>query len=55
MEKCCHVDGNTFCHPKEKSCYGDKQTDQEVFQTGSNSGKIDDVLYEWTAGATVTP
>ena len=51
MEKCCHVDGNTFCQSLGKSCYH-KQPKEEVFETSSNSGENDDVLYERIAVAT---
>ena len=57
MEKCCHVDGNTFCQTLGRSCYGDKPPlpKQEVFETSSNSGKNVDGLYERIAGATGLP
>ena len=56
MEKCCHVDGNTFCQSLGRSCYGHKQEQpkEEVFETSSNSGKNEDIGYERIAGATGT-
>ena len=53
MEKCCHVDGNTFCQSLGRSCYH-KQPKDEVFEISSNSGKNVDEGYERIAGATGT-
>ena len=53
MEKCCHVDGNTFCQSLGRSCYHkQEQPKDEVFETSSNSDKNVDVGYERIAGAT---